>query len=99
MFSAAVLNLAQAILLLAAAAEVEHLMAQFHVYLTKDGRISMAGLNEGNVRALVGASAQERGGPRDSGEVKEARPKGHSSVLEVHRNTICGSKRSDVLIH
>jgi len=29
--------------------QVERLMAEFHVYLTKDGRISMAGLNEGNV--------------------------------------------------
>lgn len=32
------------------AEQVEQLWEHAHVYLTKDGRISMAGLNEGNVK-------------------------------------------------
>ena len=33
------------------AAQVERLKDEYHIYITKDGRISMAGLNENNVQS------------------------------------------------
>lgn len=40
------------------AAQVERLTNEFHVYLTKDGRISMAGVTTGNVKNLAKAINQ-----------------------------------------
>lgn len=37
------------------AAQVKRLTGDFHVYLTHDGRISLAGINSGNVRYLAEA--------------------------------------------
>lgn len=36
-------------------AQVEAITRDHHVYLTKDGRISMAGVNTGNVKQLAAA--------------------------------------------
>lgn len=38
-----------------AAHQCQHMMDKHHVYLTKNGRISMAGLNSGNVDAVADA--------------------------------------------
>ena len=35
--------------------QVERLTKEYHVYLTKDGRISLAGINSGNVQYLAKA--------------------------------------------
>lgn len=39
-------------------AEVERLTSEFHVYLTKDGRISIAGINSSNIKNLANAIHQ-----------------------------------------
>jgi aspartate/tyrosine/aromatic aminotransferase len=38
-----------------AAKQVEHLIQKHHIYLTADGRISLAGLNTKNVNILADA--------------------------------------------
>ena len=37
------------------AEQVQRLVQEFHVYLTRDGRISIAGINSGNVEYLARA--------------------------------------------